>query len=419
LLRAGAVAVVIAVVMVANANGIGLSERCGLALEEGLGRSDCPDVGWAARFYYAIALFFLGGIDLGTPVGPPGNWLRAMWFVFFLAPAITTGAVVEGLLRALRPRLLRGLRLRQHIVLVGLGRVGKLYLEALRQVEPHRPVLVVDTETNANVADATERFGVYFHRGDITHPVTRAALALRRAAGVVLVTGNDLVNLEAATEVAGLVPGRIIVHCSDIRMKRAIRAHLATQIDVSVFNSHDIAATELVRTHLAGHFRHTESRDVVVLAGFGRFGQTILERLQREFADELLHVILVDLHADLRARQFELRVGFIPGSAWTAIAGDLEDPDTWARVEEAIATGPQPEGKVPMPVYVLGSDDDRSNLQTGLWLRSRGAPARIIIRCFNESSFTEELEVPGEMEIFGVSRLLRDSLVARHREWFS
>lgn len=411
--------VVFAVVLAAFSQGIGLSERCGLAVQAGLAPASCAEVGWAARVYYAVALFFLGGIDLGTPVGPEGPWRTAMWFAFFLAPAITTGAVLEGLIRALRPRLLRRLLLRRHIVLVGLGRVGMLYLEALRRVEPHRQVLVVDVEFNPNAAEATERYGVLFHRGDITHPVTLEALALKRAAGVVLVTGNDLVNLEAATELAGQVAGKVVVHCSDIRMKRAIRDHLAGQDEVTVVNSHDIAATELVRTHLASHFQVTAARDVVVLAGFGRFGQTILERLQRKFAQELLHVVLVDLQAEMRARQFELRVGFSETLSWTAIGGDLEDPDTWERVEAAIARGPQAPGVQPTPIYVLGSDDDRSNLQTGLWLHRRDAPARIVIRCFSQSSFTAELEVPGELDIFGVSRLLRDSLEARHREWFS
>ncbi len=419
LVRAGSVLVVLALTLAAFSQGIGLSERCGIALSEGSVQS-CPDLGWPARIYYAVSLFFLGGLDLGTPVGPPGPWRRALWACFFLAPAITTGAVVEGLLRALKPTLLRRLWMRNHVVIVGLGRVGMLYLEALRRVEPHRLVLVVDTDFNPNVAEATERYGVLFHRGDITHPITRDALVLRRARGVVLLTGNDLVNLEAATEIAPQVPGQIVVHCSDIRMKRAIREHLSGQEDVAIFNSHDIAATELVTSHLAEHFQDTMARDVVVLAGFGRFGQTILECLQRGFVDELLHVVVVDLSAQVRARQFELRVGFARRVSWTAIAGDLEDPETWVRVEEAIAAGPVDEtGQQPTPVYVLGSDDDRSNLQTGLWLQSRDAPARIIIRCFSQSSFTSELESPGELDIFGVSRLLRDSLVERHHQWFS
>ena len=131
-------------------------------------------------------------------------------------------------------------------------------------------------------------------------------------------------------------------------------------------------------------------------------------------------MVVVDLHADVRARQFELRVGFAERVSWTAIAGDMEDPDTWVRVEQAIAEGPaEVTGRRPTPVYRLGSDEDRSNLQTGLWLQGRETKARIIIRCFSQSSFTRELETPGELDIFGVSRLLRDSLEERHAQWFS
>ncbi len=419
LLRAFIVGVVIAIILVAFSQGIGLSERCGLAVQVGVASPSCPDVGWPARVFYSATLFFLAGIDLGTPTGPDGFWLTAMWVAFFTAPLITTGAVIEGLVRTLRPGFMRRMRLRRHVVIVGLGRVGMLYLEALREVDPDRRVLVVDTNENPNVAEATERYGVLFHRGDITHPVTLEALALPRAAGLVLVTGNDLINLAAASEVVDQVQGQVVVHCSDIRMKRAIREHLAGREEVAVFNSHNIAASELVNTHLVEHFQDTEARDVVVLAGFGRFGQTILERLQGKFVEELLHVVVVDLHAEMRARQFELRVGFSEAVNWTAISGDLEDPDTWARVDEAIAAGPQARQAAPTPVFVLGSDDDRTNLQTGLWLQRREAPARIVIRCFNQSNFTQELEVPGELAIFGVSRLLRDSLKECHRAWFS
>ncbi len=410
---------VLAIILAGMAEGIGFSERCGIGLGESLVRPDCPDVGWGARFYYAVGLFVLGGLDLGTPRGPEGPWLDLMWLAYFVAPAITTGAVIEGILRAFRPRLLRRLKLRRHVVIVGLGRIGMLYLEALRRVEPDTRVLVVEIEAhNPNVTEATERYGVLFQRGDITHPVTREALALERARGVLLLTNNDLVNLEAATEVAKVVPGQVVVHCADIRMKRTIREHLETQKDVEVFNMHDIAAVELVENHLAEHFQDTESRDVVVLAGFGRFGQTILECLQRGFAEELMHVVIVDLHGAVRARQFELRVGFDEGYQHTAIDGDLEDPATWEAVEQAIAGGPTTNGGPPTPVYVMGSDDDRSNLQTGLWLHRRGAPARIVIRCFSQSSFTEGLVVPGELEIFGVSRLMRDSLEEHHGRWF-
>ena len=44
-------------------------------------------------------------------------------------------------------------------------------------------------------------------------------------------------------------------------------------------------------------FHETHARDVVVLAGFGRFGQTILEELQHSAIDEMDTVAIIDRDA--------------------------------------------------------------------------------------------------------------------------
>ena len=48
------------------------------------------------------------------------------------------------------------------------------------------------------------------------------------------------------------------------------------------------------------HFRQTVRKDVVILAGFGRFGQTILEELQRSAVNELDTVLIIDKDAQRR-----------------------------------------------------------------------------------------------------------------------
>ncbi|NQY64031.1 MAG: hypothetical protein HRT38_09930 [Alteromonadaceae bacterium] len=53
------------------------------------------------------------------------------------------------------------------------------------------------------------------------------------------------------------------------------------------FNSYQLAASALVKQHLICHFLKTKPKDVVVIAGFGLFGQTILEELQRNATKEI------------------------------------------------------------------------------------------------------------------------------------
>jgi hypothetical protein len=57
-----------------------------------------------------------------------------------------------------------------------------------------------------------------------------------------------------------------------------------------------------VREVLLHHFHRTEEKDVVILAGFGRFGQTILEELQLNAHKDIASVGIIDVDADRRIR---------------------------------------------------------------------------------------------------------------------
>ncbi len=290
------------------------------------------------QLYYVIGLFVLGGLDLGVPAGG-SPWARSMlWIAYFVAPVITTGAVIEGLLRTVKPAWWVERVLKAHLVIVGAGRLGMAYLEAVRAEEPNRVILLVGLDAeHPNVTEAMTRFGAHFHHGDITHRATRQALHLDRC--------------------------------------------------------------------------H-------VLAGFGRFGQTILETLQNEAVGDLQTVVIVDLQADKKARLFDEQVGFKAGFARKVISGDVADPATWDLVRMAFEFD-APEGDAPPPFYVLACSDDELNLSSAVWLRRRDDNhARIVVRCFRASLFARTLAEETGFEVFGIASLLRRSLGARHRGWF-
>lgn len=407
-----------------------------LAFRMGVGVTDRPGVesaGLPTQLYYALGLFVLGGLDLGVPIGGPPLGYGLLWSAYFLAPLLTVGAVVEWLLRVWNPRWWRLKGLKDHIVIVGMGQIGTLYLEALRRVDPRRRVVTVDLlPDHVNVTAAQARHQALFLNGDIRNASTRDALRLGRARGVVLVTGSDLVNLEAATDILDGHPrlaDRIVAHVADGGLERSVVApvmngdgngtgspHLPGR---RLFNAHRIAADELVQRRLVKHFRETRLPDIVVLAGFGRFGQTILETLQQEASGEFSSVLIIDRVAERKARQFDAQVGL--GAYRTdTLETDLADPGTWDRVETMIrAAGGRGEGEGGRSViFVLGTDDDPLNLQTAMVLRRRDPEAHIVVRCFSDSSLTAQLSAEGRFDIFGVSALLRDALSERHRTWF-
>ena len=396
-----------------------------LAFRAGVGVSDraaVPTAGWATQLYYALGLFVLGGLDIGVPAGGPA-WARALlWTAYFSAPALTVGALAEALLRVWNPRWWRFRGLRDHIVIVGMGQIGALYLEGLRRVDPRRRVLAVDVVMDhVNASQAQTRHGALFLNGDVANRATRETMRLDRAAGVVLATGSDLVNLEAATDILGEHPrlsGRVVAHVGDVTLERSIAEAADDGPDVRrshhLFNGHRNAAEELVTRGLIPRFRATAAPDVVVIAGFGRFGQTILELLQVHAAGEFSAVLLIDQVAHLRRRQFEQHVGFQGDYSVEAIEADLSDPATWDGVEARL--GEQPADR--SVVFLLATDDDPLNLRNALAIRRLRSGAHIVVRCFSDSSLTRRLSTVGDFEVFGVSSLLRDALADHHRQWF-
>lgn len=414
-----------AVAVAAFRSGVGVSAREGVEA-----------AGLATQLYYAIGLFVLGGLDLGLPTGGPA-WANTMlWGAYFVAPALTAGALAEALLRVWNPTWWRLRGLKDHVAVVGMGQIGTLYLEGMRRTDPKRRVLVVDRKANnVNAVNAQTRHRAVFLNGDIGTQATRDAMRLDRAAGVVLTTGSDLVNLEASTDILREHPrlaGRVVSHVADVAMERTIAGLNSGPLDPEVtapkasghtlsrqmlFNGHRIAADEMVKRRLSPRFHATAFPDMVVIAGFGRFGQTILELLQSHSAGEFSTVLIIDRVAHLRRRQFEQHVGVQGDYRLETLEANMADPETWTKVNQILSeAAPDPQQR--SAIFILGTDDDPLNLRTAMTLRRLSKNDYIVVRCFSDSSLTRQFSREGDFEVFGVSSLLRDALGQRHEDWF-
>ncbi|MCC6522493.1 MAG: NAD-binding protein [Polyangiaceae bacterium] len=376
--------------------GVDVSDRAGL-----------PAAPLAVKIYYAFGLFVLGGMDLGLPVSGP-LWAQGLlWFAYFAAPAITASAVADGLAHILRPDVWRRRRLRGHVVVGGCGRLTMLYLKRLRAVDPHRPVVVVErTADHPNAALVRDLYKADVVTGNVASGTVLDSIGIERADRVLFLTDDDFANLDGATRVLGLQPqlaGRIVVHVANLHFARVI-AHTRVAKACEVFNIHVIAAQHLVEHRLLEHFRETAHQDVIVFAGFGRFGQTMLDVLQRRAQGKFDTVVLVDMAADARALDFEEQVGFGDWYERHVVEGDLHDRRLWRRLEPVFNRPGH------TPVFVIGSGDDGTNLHTALWLARRYPAALTVSRNFRQSAFAEELSQHGGFYAFSVAELLGQSL---------
>jgi voltage-gated potassium channel Kch len=399
--RVAVVVLVFACGYVAFTFGVGATER-----------PNIPNKDVLARIYYTLGLFVLGGMDLGTPLGGPPLARVALWFTYFAAPAVTATALIEGVMRMVQPQAWMLRRLRGHVVIGGSGKVSMLFLRRFRQCQPRTPVVIIEPrEDHAHLDEATDVHRAKIVHGDVADGAILERLQLHRAQRVVLLTGDDFSNLEAAAKIQTLAPdlaARTIAHVSDLRFMRAID-EVSVRANIETFNTHQIAASHLVKTYLLDHFAHTAPRDVVVLAGFGRFGQTVLDQLQKLARGQFHKVIIIDTVATQNAELFAAQIGFDDGYEIEIRDNDVRDAKLWQELHVDYG------GSAVEPVIIVGSGDAGVNVRTALTLSSSFPEASVIARSFHRSVFAEELGRSSNLRVFAVADLVEQSMPER---WF-
>jgi voltage-gated potassium channel Kch len=379
----------------------------GLLLGAEVSERDLSGTGILGKAYYVLGLFVLGGLDLGTPSGGPAVARALLWIAYFGAPVITASALIEAAVRLVNPLALRVRGLEGHVVLGGAGRLTMVYVRKLRERDRNRPVIVVEQDPNhPSLGELRDSYQATVVIGDMTHDEILGGLGLERAHRVLLLTGDDFANLDAAAKVLTRAPslaGRLVVHVSNLGFMRETAGSRVAR-DAEIFNGHEFAAMRLVEDHLLARFRDTPGDDLVVLAGFGRFGQTVLRQLQEHAAGSFGRVVIVDEHAQAHVRTFSEVPGFKEGYEPSILDGDIVDPEIWTRIGEIIDSDRR------QPVIILGSGRDGTNLQAALMARKRYPEALVIVRSFRLSPFTEEIARDVGVQAFHLGGLIANGM---------
>jgi voltage-gated potassium channel Kch len=406
-IRLSAVAVVFLLTIGAFASGVRTS-----------GVDEMSSLSIFAWIYYAGGLFVFGGLDLGVPTGGSAIGRGALWIAFFLAPAITATAVVEAALRLIRKDKFSPKWLEGHVVVVGAGRLGLAYIQAIRRVEPDKQLLLVDLEGDKlSTEEADLLDGVHLVRAALDRQEAFELLHLKRADRMIVVGDDDLLNLEVAwTAKQGNPNLSVAVQVTDLTLlrpvSRLIRDRARSDDAVAslplIFNTHRITALHLYEDFLHPHFEQTGYRDVVVLGGFGRFPQTILELLKGTAADELEHIVIVDKEASKNVRKFAADVT-LESISFSTVDGDLDDPGTWTKVDSELSS------HAATPVYLLAAANEVVNFRSAMMLRRRSSDIRIFARCFRRSSFAQSLAQENAFELLAFEEVLHQALLDHYQ----
>jgi hypothetical protein len=397
LIRSGLVLIICTAALTAMSMGVEFSERPGTTTGS-----------WMLRLYDTIGLFVLGGLDLGEPIKGTPLARALMWFAYFGAPAITGVAVVETVLRTVAPGHWQFRKIRGHIIIIGSGRLAELYLLRLRQLHPHKPVIVVEPDKDLVEGSVMSvPGGPIFVHGDLHSDLLIDRLRVHRAERVCVATSDDFLNLDTATRLLTRAPtlGRdIIVHVADLSLLRAVESTRVAR-ECTIINSFHVAATHLVQSELLQWFQHTIEDDIVVLGGFGRFGQTVLAELQEHAGDRFNQVIIIDRHVEEMAAVFEEQVGF-DNDAYEhhLISGDIVSPLVWKEIEERFQL------KDHTPAFVMGCGTDASNIRTALQVVRTYEKTRAFARVSDHSSFAEDMASDTGVRIVSMADLVADSM---------
>lgn len=323
-----------------------------------------PSLDFWGAFYYSIRLFILEHDLAHFPTSPQ------LVFIYFFAPLVAISAVGTALSYFFRiSPALRSRMLRDHVIICGVGRTGKLLAATLKQ----KRVKVVGVDNGA--PEAFEEW-CGEHKIPIIHGSFQSQKVLERAGAsrartLIFASGDDLANLEGVVGAYDALrrnpgPPRLLwAHIANERLANTARLALQTEGNYSIrfFDTYRISAGRMI----AKYFNHGIRDGVteITILGFGKFGRDLMEVLVRDAGpSERWSIRVVDIRdVEKEVRLLAAELGIADAVSFTrAAVQDLDLVDTTERA------------------FFICTDDDIGNLAAALMLAGKSICTYIYVR---------------------------------------
>jgi Trk K+ transport system NAD-binding subunit len=207
---------------------------------------------------FPAALFQTYSLIFGNPAESfPRHW--ALQSLFFLVPIVGLVVIIEGIVET--ATLVRDRRrnervwcrimaesMRDHVIIVGLGRLGYRTWQVLHQLQVRTVVLEVD-DKNQFLADV-RRQGTPLFLGDARRESLLVDANIADARAIVLATTDDLANLEIALDARKINPRiRVVLRMFDQNMADKVREgfQIPTAMSESAISAPAFATAALER----------------------------------------------------------------------------------------------------------------------------------------------------------------------------
>ena len=183
---------------------------------------------WLDSVYFTVSTVMTVGYgDINLQNAPPGVKVFGIFLMLSSAAlmAATIGILTDTILKIRLEQILglRKVRMKNHIVLCGLGHVGIRVLEQVRKLG--EPVVVIEKdETNRFVGEA-KAMGVAVVVADVRLASTLERANIREARSIIAATDDDLLNLEVALNAREVRPDiRVVLRMFDNNLASKIRS---------------------------------------------------------------------------------------------------------------------------------------------------------------------------------------------------
>jgi Trk K+ transport system NAD-binding subunit len=375
----------------------------------GVSLSERPSIDSAnilTKAYYSLGLFVFGGLDLGTPQGGPFIGKVFLWIAYFGSPILTASALIEAIINVITPHNWRLHSIKNHIVIVGSGELTITYLKALREVDKQVPVVIIDSHVDPlREHELKAQFSAKVIVGDITHSYVINQLNLAKARKVLMLIEDNFQSYDAANKILKRHPNlvnKVIIHCNSIRFMRSMSGSNVAKSCIT-FNSYQLAAIGLTNGHLMNHFLKTKPKDVVVIAGFGLFGQSVLEELSQYAKKEIDTVAIISKDAHRRVLVVDEQLKLSAFTKREILEGDISHPEMWDKLCQNVdLTNSE-------PIIILGTGSAEENLRASIWLREKYPKALIIARSHQPSQFAQEIGQQYGINSISITQLVKEN----------
>ena len=351
--------------------------------------------------YYAINLFILGGLDIGFPREGPRSFIIILWICYFLAPLLTVSFVYQVVQEKILSRLTPTLK--NHTIICGLGRNGKLIYHLVKEYSTKRHrIVLIEKDVNNPYSELLEKDrATWWIKNDFTKlPVLQKA-RVDAACRVFITTNLDLANLNAMVEILDIKKQasdfKLYCHLGDLTLHKNFGATIFKErkfAKVNLFNGYQCVTRRLYDNWIVAKGYLSPDGNIFVILGFGRFGQMLYSHLiadkKRNLKDEIFIATLKTKSTfDLERLYYDWSEGkrALVYKIHKPVYMDMNSPVLWDKLAKLDRSSKQ------QLIIFACSDNDIANLNLAISMKLNG-PERLkkaTIFCRMYSHTAEEI----------------------------